>query len=227
VDVDAYLERIGYEGSRRPTAETLAALQRAHMLTVPFENLEIARGGKLVLDREHNFDKVVRRRRGGWCFELNGLFAGLLEELGFTVAMLGSSVIDEDGQESEDLVHLLLLVDLEEPLITDVGFGESSIEPIPPDTGCEITNGGLRVRYSLRPRTIDAFAGQCERLQTSPDSPFVQKRMCSMALPDGRLTLSDLRLIETRNGVRTERVLSGEDEWRQVLRDRFGVVLDD
>jgi|RhiMethySRZTD1v2_1073278.scaffolds.fasta_scaffold80350_4 N-hydroxyarylamine O-acetyltransferase len=226
MNIDAYLERIGYAGPLEPSAETLAALQRAHMLTVPFENLDIGRGRRLVLDREPIFDKVVGRRRGGWCFELNQLFAALLVELGFTVTLLGSKVIDPEGGESEDLVHLIPLVDLDPPLIADVGFGESSLMPIPLDPSGEIRNGGLRVRYTLEPRRIEDFAHQSARLQTWPDSHFVKNRICTLALPDGRITLSDLRLIETRNGRRTERALSGEAEWARVLRDRFGIVLD-
>ena len=85
IDAGAYLDRIGYSGPTEPTAETLVALHRAHMLAVPFENLDIHLGRRNVLDPEHVFDKVVRRRRGGWCFELNGLFALLLETLGYTV----------------------------------------------------------------------------------------------------------------------------------------------
>ena len=104
MNVDAYLERIGYAGPLEPSVDTLAALQRAHMLTVPFENLDIGRGRRLVLDREPIFDKIVNRRRGGWCFELNQLFAGLLGELGFAVTLLGSKVIDPEGGESEDRV---------------------------------------------------------------------------------------------------------------------------
>ena len=85
MNVDAYLERIGYEGPREPTIETLTGLHRAHMLSVPFENLDIHLGRRLVLDRPVNFAKIVDHRRGGWCYELNGLFGWLLEQLGFRV----------------------------------------------------------------------------------------------------------------------------------------------
>src|SRR5438046_8483502 len=114
---------MGYAGPREPGFETLAALHRAHMLSVPFENLDIHLGRRLVLDREANFEKIVVRRRGGWCYELNGLFGLLLEELGFAVTLLGSRVDDSHGAGS-DLAHLLLRVDIEQPWICDVGFGE-------------------------------------------------------------------------------------------------------
>ena len=80
MEIDAYLERIGYRGSREPTVETLKRLHRAHMLTVPFENLDIPLGRPIVLSLPLLYDKIVRRRRGGFCYELNGLFAWLLQD---------------------------------------------------------------------------------------------------------------------------------------------------
>ena len=222
----AYLERIGYDGPLEPTLETLAGLQRAHMLSVPFENLDIHLGRELVLDPDRVEEKVVGRRRGGWCFELNGLFCVLLRDLGFAVTMLGSKVISEEG-ESQDLVHLLLRVDLDQPYITDVGFGESSLEPIryADVAGGDIASGDLTVRFTEVPRRIEDFAHQCHRLQTDPESHFVQKRTCTLATPRGRVTVSDLRLIETVEGERSERELAGDEEWRAVLADRFAIVL--
>jgi N-hydroxyarylamine O-acetyltransferase len=222
--VDRYLQRIGYVGPRQPGPETLAALQRAHMLTVPFEALDIARGAPLVLDVERTFEKVVDRRRGGWCFELNGLFAELLRELGFRVTLLGARIVDEEGVETPDEAHLLLRVDLDPPMVADVGFGESSIEPLPlPESG-ELENGGLLLRFDGEPRRLSDFAGPCARLQTSPESPFVRNRICSLATPEGRITLSDRRFIETRDGERVERELD-EPEYERVLAERFGIVL--
>jgi N-hydroxyarylamine O-acetyltransferase len=226
--VAPYLARIGYAGPTSPSLATLTGLQRAHMLTVPFENLDVHLGRRLELDPGHVYEKVVMRQRGGWCFELNALYASLLEALGFRVTLLGGAV-DSGGEVTEDLVHLLVRVDLERPWISDVGFGESSIEPVPLEpkgSRAVIENGGLRVLFSLAQRRLEDFAAQCHRLQTSPDSWFVTRRTCTIARPDGRDTLSDLRLIETRAGERRERQLAGEDEWRAVLRERFGVVLD-
>jgi N-hydroxyarylamine O-acetyltransferase len=96
MDVDAYLARIGYTGVREPSADVLGYLHRAHMLAVPFENLDIHLGVENVLDPEHVFDKIVTRRRGGWCYELNGLFALLLEALGFDVTRYSAAVVLSD-----------------------------------------------------------------------------------------------------------------------------------
>ena len=80
--VEEYLARIGYAGSIEPTTEGLRALHRAHMLTVPFENLDIGLKREISCDAESAVRKIVERRRGGFCYELNGAFAWLLRELG-------------------------------------------------------------------------------------------------------------------------------------------------
>jgi N-hydroxyarylamine O-acetyltransferase len=225
VNVDAYLRRIGYEGARNLTFETLAALHRAHMLSVPFENLDIHLGRRLVLDREENFEKIVVRRRGGWCYELNGLFGLLLEQLGFAVTLLGARVVGE--RVGSELGHLMLRVDLERPWLADVGFGESSLVPLPLGEEPEqvIEADGLRREFTLQPRRLEEFEAMCEFSQTSPDMIFTQRRLCTLATATGRITLSDLRLIERLGDGVTERELASEDEWRNVLRERFGVVL--
>jgi len=195
---------------------------------VPFENLDIHLGRRLVLDPEANYEKIVERRRGGWCFELNGLFALLLEALGFEVTLLGSRVHGTDWV-SQDLAHLLLRIDLDQPYVVDVGFGEGRFDPLPL---CSIAHDtiphldGLSIALSREPRALADFQEMCDQLQTSPESGFVRTRVAHLSLPDGRIVLRELVLIEERGAERSERELSGEDEWRQVLRDRFGLVLD-
>jgi N-hydroxyarylamine O-acetyltransferase len=225
VNVGAYLARIGYEGSSEPTFETLSALQRAHMLSVPFENLDIHLGRRLVLDREANFEKVVVRRRGGWCYELNGLFGLLLERLGFRVTLLGARVVGE--RVGKELGHLMLRVDLEQPWLADVGFGESSLVPLPLGEEPQqlIEADGVRREFALVPRRLEEFQAMCEYSQTSPDMLFTQRRLCTLATATGRITLSDLRLIERDGDQVAERELADEEEWRSVLLERFGVVL--
>src|SRR5712691_2098401 len=97
-DIKAYLERINYHGSRAPTAETLRALQVAHLLTVPFENLSIHAGQPILLEGDALFTKIVSNRRGGFCYEANGLFAVLLRALGFDVALLTAEVANAAGE---------------------------------------------------------------------------------------------------------------------------------
>jgi N-hydroxyarylamine O-acetyltransferase len=227
VKVGPYLDRIGYSGVAEPTHAVLAALQRAHMLTVPFENLDIALGRWLVLDRRANYAKIVERRRGGWCFELNGMFGWLLEQLGYRVTLLGSRVEGARGG-GWDLAHLLLRVDLDRPYLVDVGFGEGSLEPVPlehVDDGVMRHQNGLNVVFTNTPRRLEEFQGMSDFLQTSPESGFVRARACTVALPDGRLRLRELVLTERHGETVSERELAGEQEWRDCLLDRFGVVL--
>jgi N-hydroxyarylamine O-acetyltransferase len=89
-DVQSYLARVGYKGSTSPTRETLRAIHYAHLLNVPFENLDIALGRKIALDEDSFIRKIAERRRGGFCYELNGAFAALLRALGFRVTVLSA-----------------------------------------------------------------------------------------------------------------------------------------
>ena len=233
MDVDAYLDRIAYGGPRTATFETLLGLHRAHLHSVPFENLDIHCGRQILLDPDLLYDKIVRRRRGGFCYELNGLFAGLLAELGFRVTLLSAGVARDAGGFGPEFDHLLLRVELEEPWLADVGFGES-FDPVPfCDSGAgpyRIARDGPafvlyreqlpRYRFTLQPRTLSEFSGMCHYHQTSPESSFTRGRLISRATDDGRVTLTDTRLIITRGKEREEHPLSGRDEFG-VLCERY------
>lgn len=254
-----YLDRIAYTGPTEPTAETLRLLHRAHLFAVPFENLDIALGRKIVCDEDTFLRKIVEHRRGGFCYELNGAFAVLLRDLGYVVTLLSARVARDDGSYSPEFDHLALRVDLAEPWLADVGFGDLCLDPLRLATGAEQEQEGWKFRvvpesdsqyvermehmerkergdgwkrqYSLTqtPRRLDDFADRCHYHQTSPESSFTRKRVCSLATTDGRITLSDRTLIITRNGARNgereERLLSSEAEWQIALREHFGVVL--
>ena len=250
LDVKAYLDRIAYRGATAPTTETLRTIHRAHLLAVPFENLDIARGRKIVIDEDAFVRKIVERPRGGFCYELNGAFAALLRSLGFEVTMLSARVIGEEDRESPEFDHLCLRVDLQEPWVADVGFGELFLEPLrlnqkveqtDPAGNCRIVQreerwqvekaergGDWKKQYSftLRPRSLEEFAAMCHYHQTSPESHFTRNNICSLATADGRITLSGLKLIVMKNGVRTETTLASEAERNDVLRDYFGIIED-
>src|SRR2546426_8959332 len=130
INREAYLERINYHGSLSPTAETLRELQVAHLLSVPFENLSILAGQAIVLEDEALFTKIVANRRGGFCYEANGLFAALLRALGFDVAMLSAEVANAAGEFGPDFDHMTLMVTLAQRWLVDVGFGDSFLEPL-------------------------------------------------------------------------------------------------
>jgi N-hydroxyarylamine O-acetyltransferase len=247
MDVDQYLHRIGYTGPHTPTAETLRALHRAHMLSVPFETLDIALGRPIVLDESALFEKIVTQRRGGFCYELNGLFAWLLRTLGFRVDRLNARVY-ESATPGPEFDHMALLVHLEQRWLTDVGFGDCFHEPLLLDEAGEQNRNGYGYRitpsarwwllterkppadwqpsydFDLQPRDLREYDAMCRYQQTSPDSIFTQKRVCSRATPAGRISLSNQRLILTHNGTRTERELS-EAEYSAALRAHFGITL--
>jgi N-hydroxyarylamine O-acetyltransferase len=249
MDIQAYLDRIGYRGPLTPTAATLRALQIGHLQTIPFENLSIHAGQPIVLDDESLFGKVVERGRGGFCYELNGLFAALLRNLGFQVSMLSARVAMADGTFSPDFDHMALAVTLEERWLADVGFGDSFRDPLRLDQRGEQPEGvrAFRIdedgshflllrrdgdgqpwqpqyRFTLQPYEYADYAGMCHFHQTSPDSHFTRQTVCSLATPEGRITLSGMRLITTRGGGRHEKVLDSEEERRALLRELFGVV---
>jgi len=242
-----YLDRIYYRGSTTPSAETLRSLHRAHMFTVPFENLDIGIGRSIVCDEHRFLRKIVNEHRGGFCYELNGAFAALLRSVGFDVKLLSARVFRADGSLGPEFDHMALLVELENPWIADVGFGDSFIDPLQLQAGleqerfgklyritaenerysCEVhQDGAWKPEYSftLQPRQLPEFAPMCHYHQTSPDSHFTRNSVCSMATPQGRITLSGDRFLETCNGERTERPVS-ENERVAILLDRFGVKL--
>ena len=130
LNIKAYLERINYHGSLAPGAGTLRELQVAHLLAVPFENLSIHARQPIVLEDEGLFTKIVENRRGGFCYEANGLFAALLRALGFDVAMLSAEVANPEGEFGPKFDHMALMVSLDQRWLVDVGFGDSFREPL-------------------------------------------------------------------------------------------------
>lgn len=149
MDVGQYLRRISYDGPVEPTVEVLRAVQWAHLEKVPFEDLDIHAGLGIRLEEPWLFQKIVVRRRGGLCFELNGSFAALLEAMGFEVVRLSARVFMEDGSLTPELDHLVLLVTLRERWLADVGFGECFRVPLRLDD-CEVQKDGYGA-YRLEP----------------------------------------------------------------------------
>lgn len=250
MDASAYLQRIKYDGPLTPSAETLRQLHLAHLLSVPFENLSIHRREPIVLDDAALFEKIVRRRRGGFCYELNGMFAALLRALGFKVTMLSAEVANGKGEFGPPFDHMTLMVTLEDRWLADVGFGDSFREPLRLDErGPQIQGeeafrieaaGSLLVmsrraengdwqpqyRFSLEPHEYADYAEMCRYHQTSPQSHFTQKRLCSRATLDGRVSLSEMRLITTRGREREESELSSEPQYADALREKFGITIE-
>jgi N-hydroxyarylamine O-acetyltransferase len=250
LNIKAYLKRLNYHGSLAPSAETLRELQLAHLLAVPFENLSIHAKEPVVLQDEALFTKIVERRRGGFCYEANGLFAALLRELGFEVVMLSAGVADAEGSFGPDFDHMTLMVSLEQRWLVDVGFGDSFLEPLLLDERSEqvqrsrayrIVPDGTHLilmqrdgddewraqyRFTLQPHEYADYLEMCRYHQTSPQSHFTRARICSRATEEGRITLSEMRFITTsRNGGRQERAITSQKEYAAILREHFGIVM--
>ena len=154
LDVRSYLDRIGYSGSIAATAVNLRALHRAHLLAVPFENLDISLGRKIVVDEDAILRKIVELRRGGFCYELNSAFAALLRALGFQVTLLSARVARSDGGEGPEFDHLTLRVDLQESWLADVGFGDSFLEPLRLEAEAEQCGSGGHIPAGRRWRPL-------------------------------------------------------------------------
>ncbi|TWP48085.1 arylamine N-acetyltransferase [Lentzea tibetensis] len=214
--MDDYLARIGATRD-----SSLTELHERHLLTVPFENLDIHLGTRIVLDEEAFLDKIVTRRRGGFCYELNGAFAWLLRSLGHEVKLLSARVFMSAGGLTPPFDHMALLVD--DAWLADVGFGKFTLHPLRWDSREDQTDpygvcrlidndGDVEVhkddepQYVLdtRPRTLDEFGPACWWQQTAPESQFLRGPVCSMSTPDGRVTLSGTTLIRTVGEEKTE-----------------------
>ncbi|WP_405010335.1 arylamine N-acetyltransferase [Kitasatospora sp. NBC_01539] len=249
----AYLGRIGAERPERPDAAGLRALQSAHLAAVPFENLAVGLGEPVVLEEEALLAKIVGRRRGGFCYELNGAFAGLLRALGYRVDLLAARTFGADGRPGPPFDHMALRVELDEPWLVDVGFGRFGHHPLrlaargdqhdpggvfrvtpvegrpavpgTPEVLDVLMDGEPQYRLDPRPYALTDFVPTCWWQTTSPQSHFTRSSTCSRLTADGRITLSGTRLIRTGpDGARTERQLS-EAEALAAYRVHFGITL--
>ncbi len=253
MNISDYLERIGYAHRLQPDAETLRGLQLAHMRTVPFENLDIGLKRPIRLSEEALWNKLINHKRGGFCYELNGLFAWLLQQIGFDVTYLNARVFNNEGNLGIKFAHLALLVKIPNEStrwLADVGFGDSFNEPLSfeeqeeqvqelrayrleqtPDgyiTWQRNYDGSWEHQYffDLQPRNFPAdYEAACLYHQTSPNSSFTRRSIISRATPEGRVTLEDGRLIVTTNGQRLERPVANDGEYHSLLKEHFGVVL--
>lgn len=253
MDIRTYLERIGYDKAVRLDIGSLFGLHRTHLLTVPFENLDIHAGEPIQLAEKALWDKIIIRRRGGFCYELNGMFAWLLKQIGFEVTYLNGRVYNAEGKRGREFDHLTLLVRLptvEQYWLADVGFGDSFFEPLRFEDNSEqiqglrayqlepVSKGYDLLRrdfdgkwdrqyfFDLQPRNFPAdYETSCRYHQTSPKSSFTRERVISLATPDGRFTLDSQQLTVTTNGKRIKRKMKNETEFREFLKIYFGIEL--
>jgi N-hydroxyarylamine O-acetyltransferase len=251
MDLQNYLARIGYSGPLEPDYATLSGLHRAHLLAVPFENLDIHAGRPITVGPEAAYLKLVGERRGGFCYEHNGLFGAILEQIGFEVTYLSARVARPNGEWGPEFDHLALRVTGPGAgtYLADVGFGDGFLDPLRwPETGPQFQAGrayrlaetsegrvyGFRRedgewvnRYNLstEPRRLADFSEMCRYHQTSPESGFTRSAVISLAQPGGRITLTGQQLIVTRQGQRIEQPIPDRAAYFEALAQHFGVIL--
>ena len=247
MNIDRYLDRIGLDHRPPPTLAGLTELHRAHLLAVPYENLDVQLGRPVSIERPAIFDKIVNRRRGGWCYEMNGILGWALGELGFRVTRATGAVMREAAGEAVEANHLVLRVDLDEGVfLADVGFGDGPLDPIRVAPGT-FEGGGFRYELSqvdgrwwrfrnhpngaapsfdfdLNPADELRFAGKCQELQTAPDSHFVLNLFCFVRKPADTTLLLRGRVLRTITPAGySDRILEGADDLVATLRDDFSL----
>jgi N-hydroxyarylamine O-acetyltransferase len=246
--VQEYLDYIGITEAREPDLDFLHELHSKHLLTVPFENLDIRNGRPIDINEQSFVDKILHRKRGGFCYELNGAFAWLLEQLGYKVSRLSARVGRAVGDYGPEFDHLTLLVHLEEDHIADVGYGTSSQYPLPmngtlvpntlktyrihrTDDGMymyqSLENGDWHIEYlfTLTDHPLQSFSDMCTYHQSSPESPFVRGSMlCTKATPTGRIWIRSDKFIEQTSAGETERVIDSVERDR-LLKEYFAIDL--
>ncbi|WP_312890836.1 arylamine N-acetyltransferase family protein [Clostridium thailandense] len=250
-NIISYLERIKYEGKIDACFETLYNLHKSHTLNVPFENLNVYYKKPILLDRESLYKKIVENKRGGYCFEMNGLFSFVLKELGFKVTDLLARV-EVEGTFYSAKTHQVLMVEIDDKRwLVDVGFGRNGItEPLLLEEGIEQQQSGDTYRllkdskfgYMLQNKVEDKYSymyaftlDECYPVDyvmsshftsTYPDSWFTKMKFCTKPIKEGRITLTDECFKVAKNGQISETKISNEDEFNKVLKKHFELDLD-
>ena len=249
MNLNKYLERIEVDPHEvRPDLETLRLLQRQHLLHVPFENLDIHWGRPIILDADRFYKKIVESRRGGFCYELNGLFNELLKTVGFHTHLVSGRVYNAERKLGQEFDHMAIVVLLNgEEHLADVGFGDFIVEPLKIDPSSEqvdregifivrlTEHGAFEVEkkdgdgwkpeclFGRNAHALQEFAGMCEFHQHSPDSHFTKGKLCSVLTERGRKTLTDTKFIVTEDGEKTELPVDSNDTFEKLLFEEFGI----
>jgi len=226
----------------------LRKLHKKHLLNIPFENLDIHYGKKIILNKNLLFEKIIISGRGGYCYELNGLFYFLLKAIGFKVKMLSARVSNAKENWGKEYDHLVLLVDLGDLWLADVGFGECFLLPlkiskrtVQKDVNgfylisnygkdiLKLSRSGNNINFSdeyifsLKKRRWNEFENMNVYHQTSPESNFTRKKLCTIAVKNGRITLTDKNLIITTNGKRKIKAVKNEIDFKSKLSEYFSI----
>lgn len=241
-----YLDRIRYAGNVEPSLTALDALQRAHVCSVPFENLDVQLGRPLSIRVEDAYEKIVVNDRGGWCYEQNGVFGWALSEIGFNVCRIAASVMRDPRGKPCEANHLCLLVrspESKKAYLADVGFGGSMIKPIaliedqhdqPPfKLGLERLNddhwrfwetlgdGRFTFDFSEKPACESSLAKQSEFLQTDSSSNFVLNLVAQLRSPDRHRMLRGRVFSVAEPGTQKSKIVDSPEALISILSSEF------
>ncbi len=248
MQLGAYLDRVNFNGAPNADLDTLKALMQAHVCAVPFENLDVQLGRPLTTSIEEAYRKIVERRRGGWCYEMNGVFGWALGEAGFGVTRIAGTVREDMSDLSKLNNHLVLAVTCpgdDTTWLVDVGFGGSHFGPLKlepltvehepyelaleqlPEGRWRFTESHLESRmyydFAAIPADESALAEKCTDLQTNPESSFVLSLVAQRRTPTTHRILRGRLITEKSRGRVEQRRLESADELVQLLSERFGL----
>lgn len=249
INIEKYLNRIDFHDTIDIDENSLFRLQKQHLLNIPFENLDIHYGKKISLVIKDIYKKIIIQKRGGFCYELNGIFHQLLKQLGFNAKLISARVHTDKGNYSPEYDHLAIIVKLEsKEFLVDVGFGKFSLEPlllnanqiIKDNYGLfqfdkyhtnyyrinEIKNNKLIPQYifKIKERELNEFDKRCKFHQSSNNSHFTKKKLISIATAIGRITLNNSQLKITHSGIENIENFE-ESEFENKLKQYFVIEI--
>ncbi|MEO8446501.1 MAG: arylamine N-acetyltransferase [bacterium] len=252
MDTENYLKKLSVESSVKPSVEYLTELHYKHLLTFPFENLDIHNSTPIVIDVKNFYEKIINNNRGGFCYELNGLFNELLSAAGYKTYFVSCNIfISDEKGFSPDYDHIAIVVQTEDgEYLADVGFGDNFLKPLKLIYNKSFEQYGVHYRLSkidsdellleksrngsdyireykfrLLPKELNDFAERCHYQQTSPQSHFLEGKICSIATTKGRISLSDKKLIITNDVERNEITINSKEEFDKLLFEYFKIKL--
>ncbi|MEM7572146.1 MAG: arylamine N-acetyltransferase [Bacteroidota bacterium] len=251
MNIKNYTNRIGYKDNIEITESCLRELHKCHVMSIPFEAIDVYMGRRIELDLESIYHKVINKQRGGYCYELNYLFHKMLSEVGFPNFMISASIFNED-QFGPEFDHMAIIVELEDQWLVDVGFGDLFIEPIKIETQhkqhdklkiYEIkkicpneyilyeyltieAKPAVKYNFGIEPREISEFTEQNNWKQTSDESFFVKNRICTLPMEKGRKTIFNDFYKTKSNGESKEIKIEGNLMFIKLLKDEFQIDIE-
>ncbi len=251
LNTTGYLNRINFPQRASVDLETLHTLHEYHVLSIPFENLDIQNKIEIRLEKKHLFKKIVENVRGGFCYELNYLFSSLLLDLGFDVTLISARIFD--GEEvGPEFDHMALIIKLgKKNWLADVGFGDLFTKPLDIETAAEQFDGrnyfkikrwekgsflltmsknGVEYEkkylFKTKRKAIEDFSAQCAFKQYTPASYFVKNIIVTLPIENGRKTIFNSKYIVKENGAKTELTINSKKEEACILKKEFNIQIN-